>query len=473
MPNDPKPSVSPSANGLQIERTDCLLLNPPDLNTRYPYLGIALLAALLRANGIRAALLDSSALNMSIPEVVDHVKRLKPRIVGVSVMSLNLRRSYLLLEALKTSYPEGVIVVGGAHVDAVPESVRNLGVRYGFQGECEHEFLEFCKSILGGKKPPPMPGFIMNSEGDLNISAGKIIKDIDSLPRPAYDLLPIERYFSPSTSRRTVSFISSRGCPYKCIFCSKLQQKPYRHLSAANMLSQLDWLVRGLGVRWIEFVDEIFTLHRAHVIEFCEAVIGSGLAFEWGCGTRADRVDKELLTLMKRAGCRKVGFGIETGLERIRNAINKGLTNKQILDAVEACRLLGIKTQTCFIFGHPGETLRDMRETVRFARGLRSNYPTFLRMIPIPGSDLFESAKRNEELPPEIWNDFMLGHCDYPIYTPRGIDPKDVHRVFRGAWFSVYLWPPNLWVNRDVFLSWKYLLQGCKAFLDFACTRKF
>ena len=281
------------------------------------------------------------------------------------------------------------------------------------------------------------------------------------------------RHPTPSTSSRTISFICSRGCPYNCLFCSKLHQKPYRFLGTSNILNQLRYLVKELKIEWVEFVDEIFTLKRSRIVELCQAILDDGLIFEWGCGTRADRVDEELLRLMKIAGCRKIGFGVESGVESVRYRINKKVSNLKILDAISMCQSLQIKTQTCFIFGHPCETLAEMRQTVHFARNLGSNYPSFGRMIPIPGSELFELAKLNGEIDPDIWRRFMHGDSELPIYTPKGVSPEDVNRIFQTAWFSVYFWPKNLWINRDIFLSWQYFQRAGKAFWDFACSRGF
>jgi anaerobic magnesium-protoporphyrin IX monomethyl ester cyclase len=464
---------SVSKSQAPLEKADCLLLNPPDLSSRYPFLGICLLAGVLRENGIKAAILDASALGLTIQEVVEHIKIMRSRIVGISIMSLTLRCAYQLIQAIKTNYPEGVIVVGGAHIDAVPESVRDLDVPFGFYGECEYEFLEFCKCILGGGKPELLPGLIVNADGELVVGEKKVLADLNGLPWPAYDLLPIEKYYSPSTHLRTMSFISSRGCPYRCLFCSKLQQKRYRFLSTDNLVGQLDWLVNGLKIQWVEFVDEIFTLHRPRVVELCEMLLSRSLKFHWGCGSRVDRIDEELLLLMKRAGCRKIGFGVESGVERVRRVIKKNITDKQVIDAVRLCRRHDIKTQTCFILGPPTESLHEMWQTVTFARKLGSNYPSFDKMIPIPGSELFELAKRNKEVGPDVWTEFMRNQGPCPLYVPQGISPKDIHGVFRKAWFYTYFWPPNLWLNRDAFFKPGYFLRAAQAFWDFACKRDY
>ncbi len=452
---------------------DCLLLNPPDIPTRYPYLGLAQLAGMLRSHGVSVAILDSSALGMTGSDVIRAIGDIRPGIIGLSIMSLTLRSAYQLIRAIEASYPETVVVAGGAHINADPGSVRDLNVPYGFIGESEYEFLDFCTAILGGREPSQMPNLIVHKHGEISVGARKIVDDLDALPWPAMDLLPVERYYSPSTHHRTMSFISSRGCPYDCIYCSKVDRIRVRSLSVENTLDQLEWLVHGLGMEWIEFVDEVFTLNSSRVTDLCEGILKRGLVFEWGCGSRADRIDEELLLLMKEAGCRKIGFGVESGVERIRYLDRKRVTNDQIRNAVSLCKRHGIKTQACFIFGHPTETPDEMKETVRFARKLGANYPSFSRMMPFPGSELFERAKADGEVAPDVWTNFMLGNGRLPLYSPKGVTPEQIYRIFRRSWFEVYFWPPNMWNNRDVLVSLDYVRKAAKAFRDFALSRDY
>lgn len=467
-------SVSGKVHGtIPSGPVDCLLLNPPDLPTRYPYLGIALLAGMLRAAGISVAILDCAVLGLTINDVLRIIKDSKPRIIGLSIMSLTLRSSYELVRAIEAACPDAVVAAGGAHINADPGIVRYLDVPYGFIGECEHEFLAFCTAVLGGKEPPLTPNLVVHRHGQVTAGERKITEDLDALPRPALDLLPVERYYSPSTHQKTLSFITSRGCPYDCIYCSKVERMRVRNLGVENMMDQLEWIIRGLGVGWVEFVDEVFTLDRKRVTEICEAILRRGLRFQWGCGSRADRIDRELLILMQRAGCRKMGFGIESGVERVRYLDRKRINDDQIRNAVQLCRDLGIKTQACFIFGHPTETLDEMKATVKYARKLGANYPSFSKMMPFPGSELFERATADGEVKPDVWTDFMLGRGPLPLYAPGGVTQEQIGRIFRRAWFQVYFWPSNLWRNRDVLLSTHYIRRAARAFRDFALSRDY
>ncbi|MCD6304419.1 MAG: radical SAM protein, partial [Planctomycetes bacterium] len=211
-------------------------------------------------------------------------------------------------------------------------------------------------------------------------------------------------------------------------------------------------------------VDEIFTLDRRRVMKLCRTLAEDGPRFNWGCGTRADRIDEEMIELMHRAGCRKIGFGIESGVERIRFAAGKKITNDQVRQAVAICRKHGLRVGGSFILGLPGETVEDMRQTIRFARSLPLNTPGFNRMIPIPNSQLFAEAVEQGQLPPDLWTQFMLGERPYPVYTPAGLEPAVTARMHSRAFLSTYLWPTYLWRNRSVFLSLRYFTRAAREF---------
>ena len=318
-----------------------------------------------------------------------------------------------------------------------------------------------------------MPGLIINDGDRLNVGQPKVLEDLDRLPMPAYELLPLDKYYSPNTSLRTISFIASRGCPYNCVYCSRLQKKAFRCLSVSKTIDQLETLVREHRVQWVEFVDEIFTLQRQRVIELCHAILQRGLDFQWGCGTRADKLDEDLIKSMKEAGCRKIGFGFETGVERVRYVVKKKITNEQIIDSVRLCQKHGLRVGGSFIFGHPGETVAEMKSTIAFAKKLRLNSPSFNKMIPIPNSELFELAKEEGSVDKDVWSSFMLGRVSYPLYRPKGVSDQTIDRIYRRAWLEVYLWPPNLWRNRDVFFNRNYFSRSASAFLKYLTKERY
>lgn len=451
---------------------DCILVNPPDNFTRYPYLGILQIASVLRNNGISVAIIDSSAMQLSTTEVVSKIIEMKPKVVGITIMSVNLPSSYQLISELKNQQEEFTIVAGGAHINAAPESIIEMNIEYGMHGECDYVFLEFMKTIIRGEIPNPMGGLIINRSGELIIREPALVADLDQLPIPAYDLLSLDLYYSPSTGRKAISYIMSRGCPYNCIFCSKLQKKKYRHLTPEKIVSDIEYIINKYNIGWIEFVDEIFTLKREHIEDLCNLILLKGLKFEWGCGTRVDRLDEDLIKLMKLAGCRKIGFGVESGVERIRSILHKNISNSEYIHKNSLCQKYGIITQTSFILGTPTETIDEMRESIRFAQKLRSNTPRFFRMLPIPGSELFELLKEQGEIESDAWTKYMLGLIPLPLYTPKGVSSKDIEKLLRLSWYKIYLNPKNFINNLKIIKSFDHLKIIIKLHINY-CFRMY
>jgi anaerobic magnesium-protoporphyrin IX monomethyl ester cyclase len=458
---------------LIASKVDCLLINPPEHFARYPYLGLCYLAGALKSFGIKVAILDCTALKLKIEEVVKDIAFYQPAIIGISVMSMNLPTCYHLIQAIKSAYPSAIIVVGGAHINADPGIIGPMGVDYAFVGESEFAFAEFCATILGGGKPVCLSGLVTNYEGIISAQPASIVSDIDILPFPAYELLPLNEYYSPLSKVKVVSAITSRGCPYNCIYCGKLQKTPYRYLSIKKILELIDRLVNHCGIQWIEFVDEIFTLNKAHVIDLCKSISEQNYVFSWGIGTRADKIDEEIIYYLKKAGCQKIGFGVETGSERIRFLDQKMIANQQYIDAVQLCHKYKIKTVGTFILGHPTETKKEMLQTIKFASQLSLDLAYINKMIPIPNSKLFEQAKNSGRVAKNIWTSFMLGEKPHPIYYPDTVMPKDMDRIYRWAWIRFYFSPLIIWRNLFIIFKPKYFYKAIKAFLISSSKKRY
>jgi radical SAM superfamily enzyme YgiQ (UPF0313 family) len=365
-----------------------------------------------------------------------------------------LRICYQLIQAIREEYPEGIIAIGGAHVNADPGIWESIGAHYAFVGESEYMFTVFCKRVLDDGVLP-----------DFGIFTSDPLDGLDALPMPAYDLLPLDRYYSPNSDLKTISCITSRGCPFKCSYCSRLQKSKYRYMSAENVVNMVEVLINKHGIGYIEFVDEIFTLKPERVYEFCREIHLRNLKFKWGVQTRADMTTPGLLATMQRAGLHKIGFGIETGSERVRWGVRKEITNECIEDTVRMCHDLGLITAGTFIFGHPTETVEEMKETIAFAKKLDMDFPHFLQMMPIPGAEIFDIAVKEGVIKPDVWTQYMLGHTSHPLYAPPGIPRETIDRLYSKALKSIYWNPRYLWKKRKMFLNPVHMFMSIRAFL--------
>jgi radical SAM superfamily enzyme YgiQ (UPF0313 family) len=417
----------------KTKHLDCLLISPPESFSPYPYLGLCSLAGSLIENGIHTQIIDSSALQLSLKELLLKIINLKPQIIGISVMSTMLRQCYRIIQAIKIHSPDATIVVGGAHINADPSILPHLGVPYGFRGDCEDVFPRFCKLILDRKDPASINGLIVNDHGNIRANEIAFISDLNKLAAPAYNLLPLTKYRIPHSNTQLISISASRGCPFNCIFCSKLERKPHRSLKIDKIIAQLELLINEYNIKWIEFADEIFTLKRQWVIDLCKNILKKRFHFYWGAETRADMIDEELLKLMSMAGCRKLGFGVETGSERIRFLENKKIDNALYIRAIHLCKKYKIKTIASYILGHPTETKEELYQTLNFASKLQTDIAYFNKMILIPNSEIFQMAKESDPTLSGAWSAFMLGKKGLPLFYPDSVSKKIVDKVYNIA----------------------------------------
>jgi len=354
-----------------------LLVNPPT-GTRYPQppLGLLSIAGALEAHKHRVAIVDGN-----IEELWMGLVRGKAKVadvVGVTVNSLGYRQAVGVIEMLKSVRPDVPVIVGGPHASALPvETWEGTGCDCVVEGEGEAAMVE----MLGGK---PLPVGVVGRGPRL---------EMDRLPMPAYYLVDHRRYrpHAPHGRRRPfMPLVTSRGCPYRCAFCSKsVFGSSYRFQSPARTLEELRFLKQMYRIREVAFYDDTFTLNRNRVMELCELLERSGLDIEWSCETRVDLVDPELLGAMRAGGGRSIAYGIESVNWDTLKHINKETAVDQAIQAVRRTKQAGIDVVGYFMFVPERETLEDMQRTVDLAISLAPDYVQFAVLTPLPGSALY------------------------------------------------------------------------------------
>jgi anaerobic magnesium-protoporphyrin IX monomethyl ester cyclase len=420
-------------------KIDCLFINPRDLIGADAYIKLANLAGVLNTKNITSEIIEPAASHISHAQIMETIRKKNPSIICVAAFPSTLHDAYVTINLIKKQFPDKTIILEGYHINADPSIVVHLGMKYGIRGDSEYSFAAFCESILKGEMPSyTLPGLVINN-GELKVNEPEVIRDIDALPLPAYDKLPIGKYYSASTNKTYMKLFTTRGCPYDCNFCASAPQMKYRWLSNDNVIKHLDTLVNKLGVQWVEFMDLTFTVSKKRTIEMCDAIIQSGITFDWGCETRADKIDEELVLKMKEAGCKKITFGVEAGSEKIRNQTGKRISNATFKTAFDMCRKHGIKTMANFIFGHPNETAEDMMETISFARELKPFNVLFLRMVPLPDVEVYAQGVKNGEVDADVWIKYMKGEIGHPIYYPSTISKSEMDRLYNRAYLRFYM----------------------------------
>jgi len=372
-------------------------------------LSLATLAAVLREDGHEVACVDAKFERLDHDAVLARVEDFAPDVVGLTAFTNEIEPAHEVARRVKARRPGVTTVVGGVHVSAIPErTLRELGAfDLAVVGEGERTLAELCAWIAAGvarADPSAIDGLAWRRGGDVVVNAPRApIADQDTLPMPAWDLLPPAREYTVMTAR---------GCPYRCPFCQNPNGRVVRKRSPELFLDEVEWLVETMAPERLFISDEIFTVDRARTDAILDGMIARGLAarVRWMAQTHVNFVDEALFARMKAAGCDLVGFGIETGDEHALASMGKGLLDhRRILAAREAARRAGLAVEGYFILGQPNETKESARATIALATALDLDLPIFGIMVPYPGTEVARMAERGEggyRIRSTDWNDY-------------------------------------------------------------------
>jgi len=424
----------------------------------YPPLGILYLASVLEKEGIEVNIIDCPARGSGTKEVAHAIEKEKPSIVGISATTPQTRTTVQLAKTLKKNFGRGMVIgLGGAHVTADPDFINRFPYfDFALTGEGEITFTRIVKEILKGKKIK-------------GIYHGKAPANLDDIPFPARHLIDNDLYFMPIHGKKFTSILGSRGCPYNCLYCSRpVIGRNVRYRSPRNVIDEMEECIREYGIEWFQFVDDTMTLNRNHTIQFCEEVIDRKLEVEWGCQTRVDLVDENLLMTMYTSGCREISFGVESGNERIRKILRKSFSTETVFKAFKLCRKIGIETVAFFMLGLPTETTKELFQTVNFGKKIDASYIAVHVTTPFPGSDLFTLAINEESIPIDIWDKYTRNEFgnNLPTYVPNTLTRKSLLEAQKQAYRNFYFRPQ--YILRRLFLdthSMKKLKQDLRTAL--------
>jgi len=334
------------------------------------------LAAYLRERGYTPLILDEIFDDLA-PEAVDRIIRDQGiQVVGIGCMTCELPQAVAEANRLKAAHPNLKIVFGGPHPSGDPEECLRTGaVDYVIVGEGEIALAALLDAIKEGRDTCGIPG-LWSIVDDKVVAGGRAeVPDIESLPRPAYDLLDLDRYFKLDSpwhfpkSPRAVQFITERGCPYQCSYCHDIHTKKFRALSAEAVLDQMEWLVRDHGVREFMIVDDIFNFNLERAKTICRGIVERKLKvhLQFPNGVRGDRFDEELIALMKQAGTHYMAIAIETVSMKFQKLVRKNLKIDRARQSLTWARNNDIEVSGFFMIGFPGETVQEVRATLDFA----------------------------------------------------------------------------------------------------------
>ena len=412
-----------------------------------PHLGLLMLGAVLREAGHEVRIVDASAQGLAYEQTLEKAKKFKPHIIALTAVTPSLLKTVKLAEMMKKAFPTVPVVIGGPHFTAVPEqTLLDYPVfDYGVFGEGEATLKELVEALSAGRSPMEIAGVVFREKGRVIFCASRpVIKDLDSLPFPAWDLLDeFPSHYHPALFKYkklpSTHIISARGCPNKCIFCdTSVFSRQIRFHSSEYVLEMIGYLVKRFGVKEIIFEDDQFLIKRERVAEICEGLLKAGWGISWSCSGRVNSVDdSELLRLMKHSGCWQISYGIESGNQHILNFAKKGITIAQIERAVRLTRETGILSKGYFIFGLPYETEKSMKNTIQFAKSISLNDMSVFTLTPFPGSEMFDIAEQHGT----VEKDFEKMNLLDVVYVPNGLSKEKLLKFQSKFMIEFYMRP--------------------------------
>ena len=404
-------------------------------------LGIGYLAAYVRRQGHTVSIFMPSTNCDYDSSLLQEVSAFKPDLVGFSIMTPSYPEAVRLAEMLKKKNDKTLTVFGGHHVSAMGVKVLQ-----------EAQAVDFLVIGEGELTLTELLGFLEKSSCDFSRIRGlawrdsdgtirenprrELIEELDSLPFPARDLVDMGRFKLHSYidfGKRSATMITSRGCPYKCIFCSSrlTMGSHYRWRSAENVLGEVKELIDKFGVDHIVFEDDTITLRRDRILAICAGLKAMPNRPSWYCLSRVNGMDEDLAQIMRSAGCRMVSFGIESGSPEILEKIGKKIDLHQAEKAVAACTRAKLRTLCTFIVGFPFDTKETMDATLAAAKRIAPTIAIFFPLTPYPGTEIFDSYVDNSQMPGSIndWRDYIVTGETEPASANSLISFKQIREI--------------------------------------------
>lgn len=395
-----------------------------------------MIAAVVRDElGMEVVVCDTT-FDPRIERVRDFLDAEQPDYVGIGMSTLMLGEG---LQAARLAKQRGATVfVGGPHPTVAPaEVMRESFIDACVVGEAERAVVDLLRAFEAGTRGPVNGCWTRDDNGRAvpGVRAAPIA-NLDELPHPAWDLIDVEAYMSAwgqldsyRTGLRGMNISASRGCPYSCSFCQPILDDMFgaklRSRSPASIVTELQELQRRYSIEGFWFTDDTFSINRKWVAAFCRELMDRGVDLPWGCTTRANLISAELMQLMADAGLRRIGIGMESAVERIREGVyKKGVSMESIEATIKTARDKGVSTLLFLMLGAPDETRAEMLETIEAAARLPADEASFSMFVPIPGTDVHRDMvalgyKMSED------------YTDYDYYARQPFEGKVPHRELR------------------------------------------
>ncbi|MFH0861890.1 MAG: radical SAM protein [Candidatus Altiarchaeota archaeon] len=425
-----------------------------------------------KAEGYDVGFVDSIYESLSDEEFISRLEGFKPDLLVYEAKTPTIKGSWETVGRIKERLPGLKVAVCGDHVSVLPrETLENSKVDYVLTGgDFDISMLKLARHLDKGS---PLPAGTYYREGGKVMDTGRyeLLEDLDSLPFIDREIIPWRNYHESWRLHDEFAYMmASRGCPYRCTFCSwpqMLYSNKVRFRGVKRVLDEMQEVIAKHGLREIFFDDHTFTCDRQWLMDFCSGIKERGIRVVWSCNGRVDNVDLELLKTMKSSGCRLIKFGVESASPKTLERIQKGYTVEQVRAGFKAAKEAGIMRHGTVMIGYPWENREDMRKTIEFVKELDVDTVQFSIPIVYPGTKLFEEAKNSGWLryPEGEWERFDMSE---PSLLNPNMSAKEIVAMCESAWKEVYFRPKFIFKKLSAVRNvhdLKLLIRGTAAVL--------
>lgn len=477
--------------GDYMGNTDVLLINPIDntavkngLGLNVPPLNLMYLAGTLEEESFSVKIFDDDLYQEGSEKITDIVSKIDPLVVGVTATTATIKESLEYIRNIKETLPNLLTVIGGPHSTFLPVETLNDEPNLDVVtiGEADRTLIEIAdkysvdeniekfSNIRGiayrdsfDKNPNISKDYLKDANHSKRKSYGgkvritqlrPLIEDLDSLPFPARHLIPFKSY---KLSDQAGGMITSRGCPYSCNYCSSslIMGKKFRTRSPENVVDELEELVDKYGLTDVAFLDDIFMLNKKRAVLIADEIRARNIDVGFVASSRVNTVDKSLLESLKNVGMKTLYCGVESGSQRVLDLMKKGITLQQARDAFKTAKDVGVDIIGSFILGYPGETAKEMDETINFSIELDPDYSQYSILTPFPGTPIHSQLDHGNLLSTNDWDDYTVLKSVIN-YEKLGLSKRLVEMKLAKAYLKFYTRPRYLIKHRNMF---KVLIQ--------------
>lgn len=444
-----------------------LFVNPPQTASKYkfmgviaPPLGIAYMAGVLQENNIDVEILDASAEDMDFKDVEKELLKRKPDLVALTALTPTIGRALETAQVVKETLPDSIVVMGGYHPTFnFIETLEDENVDIVIRGEGEYIMLNLVQALENQSSLHDVKGIVFEDKNSKEIVVNPeapLIQDLDELPFPALNLLPMKKYRLLDIDTHMTTMITTRGCPMQCSFCSSaaMHGKKIRERSVENIVDEIEYLKTNYDIDTIAFMDDTFTLKKRKVMAICDEILKRNIEIMWGCTSRVDTLDEKLLKKMKESGCITIFIGVESADQQQLDNMCKNTTIAKIENAFKIAHKLKIRTIASVALGMPGDTKEIMNKTVKFVHKLKPNYAIYNLATPYPGTRFYKEAFEKNLIKIKDWSKYTL---ITPILETIDCSLNDMRKIQAKAFMKFYLRPH--YIIRQFLQDGPYLLK--------------